>query len=151
MAGLPHHRDLPEGSSLCLPCQEGCAFCKDDTPCVAQGDGVLRMAILSFQGLCMLVDFISMVLLYHFRRSKVSTLCRKENSLRRQMFPYHTSCSHWDWGIPCRVTLLFVLWVYLWPCLCDNISLLIASHDIIKLIQPVALCTPELNTELCLC
>ncbi|XP_056595019.1 probable G-protein coupled receptor 158 isoform X2 [Triplophysa dalaica] len=70
MAGLPHHRDLPEGSSLCLPCQEGCAFCKDDTPCVAQGDGVLRMAILSFQGLCMLVDFISMVLLYHFRRSK---------------------------------------------------------------------------------
>ncbi|KAI7792497.1 putative G-protein coupled receptor 158, partial [Triplophysa rosa] len=71
MAGLPHHRDLPEGSSLCLPCQEGCAFCKDDTPCMAQGDGILRMAILSFQGLCMLVDFISMVLLYHFRRSKL--------------------------------------------------------------------------------
>ncbi|XP_067290887.1 metabotropic glycine receptor isoform X2 [Pseudorasbora parva] len=68
--GLPHHRDVPESSSPCLPCQEGCDFCKDNTPCVARGDGALRMAVLSFQGLCMLVDFISMVLLYHFRRNK---------------------------------------------------------------------------------
>uniref|UniRef100_A0A673L2B2 Probable G-protein coupled receptor 158 n=1 Tax=Sinocyclocheilus rhinocerous TaxID=307959 RepID=A0A673L2B2_9TELE len=67
---LPHHRDVPESSSYCLPCQEGCAFCKDDAPCVARGEGALRMAVLSFQGLCMLVDFISMVLLYHFRRNK---------------------------------------------------------------------------------
>ncbi|XP_042570048.1 probable G-protein coupled receptor 158 isoform X1 [Cyprinus carpio] len=62
--------DVPESSSHCLPCQEGCDFCKDDVPCVAWGDGALRMAVLSFQGLCMLVDFISMVLLYHFRRNK---------------------------------------------------------------------------------
>ncbi|XP_005162592.1 metabotropic glycine receptor isoform X2 [Danio rerio] len=68
--GLSHNRDVPETSSHCLPCQEGCSFCKDDTPCVARGDGALRMAVLSFQGLCMLVDFISMVLLYHFRRNK---------------------------------------------------------------------------------
>ncbi|XP_051737338.1 probable G-protein coupled receptor 158 isoform X3 [Ctenopharyngodon idella] len=67
---LSHHRDVPETSSHCLPCQEGCDFCKDNTPCVARGDGALRMAVLSFQGLCMLVDFISMVLLYHFRRNK---------------------------------------------------------------------------------
>ncbi|XP_048030273.1 LOW QUALITY PROTEIN: probable G-protein coupled receptor 158 [Megalobrama amblycephala] len=67
---LSHHRDVPESSSHCLPCQEGCDFCKDNTPCVARGDGALRMAVLSFQGLCMLVDFISMVLLYHFRRNK---------------------------------------------------------------------------------
>ncbi|XP_056105821.1 probable G-protein coupled receptor 158 isoform X1 [Rhinichthys klamathensis goyatoka] len=67
---LPHHRDVPESTSHCLPCQEGCDFCKDNTPCVARGDGALRMAVLSFQGLCMLVDFISMVLLYHFRRNK---------------------------------------------------------------------------------
>ncbi|KAL0157344.1 hypothetical protein M9458_048590, partial [Cirrhinus mrigala] len=67
---LPHHRDVPESSSHCLPCQEGCDFCEDDVPCVARGDGALRMAVLSFQGLCMLVDFISMVLLYHFRRNK---------------------------------------------------------------------------------
>ncbi|XP_029002226.1 probable G-protein coupled receptor 158 isoform X2 [Betta splendens] len=60
-----------EGSSSdCLPCQQGCAFCKDDTPCVAQEDSALRMAVLSFQCLCMLVVFVSMVLIYHFRRNK---------------------------------------------------------------------------------
>lgn len=61
-----------EGSSSdCLPCQQGCAYCKDDTPCVAREDGALRMAVLSFQCLCMLIVFISMVLIYHFRRNKV--------------------------------------------------------------------------------
>ncbi|KAF7664657.1 hypothetical protein LDENG_00170420 [Lucifuga dentata] len=60
-----------EGSSSdCLPCQQGCAFCKDDTPCVAREDRALRMAVLSFQCLCMLILFISMVLVYHFRRNK---------------------------------------------------------------------------------
>ncbi|GLD54595.1 probable G-protein coupled receptor 158, partial [Lates japonicus] len=60
-----------EGSSSdCLPCQQGCAYCKDDTPCVAREDGALRMAVLSFQCLCMLIVFISMVLIYHFRRNK---------------------------------------------------------------------------------
>ncbi|XP_022604510.1 probable G-protein coupled receptor 158 [Seriola dumerili] len=60
-----------EGSSSdCLPCQQGCAYCKDDTPCVAREDGALRMAVLSFQSLCMLIVFISMVLIYHFRRNK---------------------------------------------------------------------------------
>lgn len=61
-----------EGSSNdCLPCQQGCAYCKDDTPCVLQEDGALRMAVLSFQCLCLLIVFISMVLIYHFRRNKV--------------------------------------------------------------------------------
>uniref|UniRef100_A0A8C7Y2T2 G protein-coupled receptor 158a n=1 Tax=Oryzias sinensis TaxID=183150 RepID=A0A8C7Y2T2_9TELE len=60
-----------EGPSRhCLPCQKGCAECKDDTPCVAPEDGVLRLAVLSFQCLCMLVVFVSMVLVYHFRRNK---------------------------------------------------------------------------------
>ncbi|XP_061569755.1 metabotropic glycine receptor [Cololabis saira] len=60
-----------EGSSSdCLPCQQGCAYCKDDTPCVAREDGALRLAVLSFQCLCMLIVFISMVLVYHFRRNK---------------------------------------------------------------------------------
>uniref|UniRef100_A0A3Q3VTN9 G-protein coupled receptors family 3 profile domain-containing protein n=1 Tax=Mola mola TaxID=94237 RepID=A0A3Q3VTN9_MOLML len=60
-----------EGSSNdCLPCQQGCAYCKDDTPCVVQEDGALRMAVLSFQCLCLLIVFISMVLIYHFRRNK---------------------------------------------------------------------------------
>ncbi|XP_029517145.1 metabotropic glycine receptor [Oncorhynchus nerka] len=63
--------NLAEGSSSdCLPCQEGCAYCKDDTPCVARSDSALRMAVLSFQVLCMLVDFVSMVIIYHFRRNK---------------------------------------------------------------------------------
>ncbi|KAM4718377.1 LOW QUALITY PROTEIN: G protein-coupled receptor 158a [Anableps anableps] len=60
-----------EGSpSDCLPCQQGCAFCKDNSPCVALEDGALRLAVLSFQCLCMLIVFISMVLIYHFRRNK---------------------------------------------------------------------------------
>ncbi|XP_029313973.1 G protein-coupled receptor 158a [Cottoperca gobio] len=60
-----------EGSSSdCLPCQQGCAYCKDDTPCVAREDGALRIAVLSFQCLCMLIVFVSMVLIYHFRRNK---------------------------------------------------------------------------------
>lgn len=63
---------VDEGSSSdCLPCQQGCTYCKDDAPCVAQEDGVLRLAVLSFQCLCMLIVFISMVLVYHFRRNKV--------------------------------------------------------------------------------
>ncbi|XP_061777568.1 metabotropic glycine receptor [Nerophis ophidion] len=57
-------------SSDCLTCQPGCAFCKDDTPCVAREDGALRLAVLSFQCLCIVVVFISMVLVYHFRRNK---------------------------------------------------------------------------------
>ncbi|KAK3550944.1 hypothetical protein QTP70_010118 [Hemibagrus guttatus] len=60
----------PSGSSMCLPCQEGCVHCKDDTPCVAHGEGYLRVSVLVFQGICMLLDFIGMVLLYHFRRNK---------------------------------------------------------------------------------
>ncbi|XP_043959952.1 probable G-protein coupled receptor 158 isoform X1 [Gambusia affinis] len=60
-----------EGSpSDCLPCQQDCAFCKDDSPCVALEDGAFRLAVLSFQCLCMLIAFISMVLIYHFRRNK---------------------------------------------------------------------------------
>ncbi|XP_028290290.1 G protein-coupled receptor 158a isoform X2 [Gouania willdenowi] len=60
-----------EGSSNnCLPCQQGCVYCKDDTPCVAREDSGLRLAVISFQCLCMLIVFISMVLIYHFRRNK---------------------------------------------------------------------------------
>ncbi|XP_071397946.1 metabotropic glycine receptor [Centroberyx affinis] len=60
-----------EGSSSdCLPCQQGCAYCKDDTPCVAREDSALRLAVLSFQCLCMLILFVSMVVIYHFRRNK---------------------------------------------------------------------------------
>ena len=72
-----------EGSSSdCLPCREGCAYCKDDTPCVAPGDAGLRVAVLSFQALGMLLSFISMVLVYRYRRNKV-TARGGEGGLRR--------------------------------------------------------------------
>ncbi|XP_068604143.1 metabotropic glycine receptor [Brachionichthys hirsutus] len=62
---------VDEGSSSdCVPCRLGCAYCKDDTPCVAPEDGALRLAVLSFQCLCLLIVFVSMVLVYHFRRNK---------------------------------------------------------------------------------
>ncbi|XP_056599535.1 probable G-protein coupled receptor 158 [Triplophysa dalaica] len=60
-------REVP---GRCLPCREGCTICNDDTPCLAQQDTALRLAMVSFQGFCMLMDFISMLVVYHFRRNK---------------------------------------------------------------------------------
>ncbi|KAH0627526.1 hypothetical protein JD844_003324, partial [Phrynosoma platyrhinos] len=57
----------------CLPCREGCSYCTDDTPCYAQEDKYLRLAIISFQTLCMLLGFISMLVVYRFRKAKVNT------------------------------------------------------------------------------
>nr|XP_006010391.1 PREDICTED: probable G-protein coupled receptor 158 [Latimeria chalumnae] len=56
---------------VCLPCREGCSYCTDDTPCYAQEDKYLRIATISFQTLCMLLDFISMLVVYRFRKTKV--------------------------------------------------------------------------------
>uniref|UniRef100_A0A665ULH0 G protein-coupled receptor 158b n=1 Tax=Echeneis naucrates TaxID=173247 RepID=A0A665ULH0_ECHNA len=64
--------DTSDVSSKCLPCREGCPYCRDDTPCLVQEDGVLRLAVASFQGLCMVLDLASMVVVYHLRRNKVS-------------------------------------------------------------------------------
>lgn len=64
--------ELSEEVYTCLPCREGCSFCTDDTPCYAQEDKYLRLAIISFQTLCMLLDFISMLVVYHFRKAKVN-------------------------------------------------------------------------------
>ncbi|KAM9718465.1 metabotropic glycine receptor [Menidia menidia] len=66
----PYRDESPDTANRCLPCREGCPFCQDDTPCLAQGDGVLRLAVASFQGLCMMLDLASMVVVYHFRRNK---------------------------------------------------------------------------------
>ncbi|XP_056149793.1 probable G-protein coupled receptor 158 [Lampris incognitus] len=62
--------DSSEVSSKCLPCREGCPYCRDDTPCLVQEDGALRLAVATFQGLCMVLDLASMVVVYHFRRNK---------------------------------------------------------------------------------
>ncbi|KAJ8332387.1 hypothetical protein SKAU_G00425600 [Synaphobranchus kaupii] len=69
-SGGPHREGLSEGPGKCLPCREGCVYCRDDTPCHAQQDSSLRMAVISFQTLCMLGDLVSMVVAYHFRRNK---------------------------------------------------------------------------------
>ncbi|KAF7705977.1 probable G-protein coupled receptor 158 [Silurus meridionalis] len=54
----------------CLPCQNGCVLCRDDTPCLAQEDGILRLTVVSLQTLCVLLDFVCMSLVYRFRRNK---------------------------------------------------------------------------------
>ncbi|NXA64741.1 GP158 protein, partial [Mohoua ochrocephala] len=54
----------------CRPCRPGCATCEDDAPCLIQEDPVLRAAVLSCQACCMLAIFLSMLVSYHFRRSK---------------------------------------------------------------------------------
>ncbi|XP_077480667.1 metabotropic glycine receptor-like isoform X2 [Stigmatopora argus] len=60
----------PGSADDCLPCRPGCAICKDDAPCLARQDGPLRTAVVAFQCVCVLAVFVSMVLVYHFRRNK---------------------------------------------------------------------------------
>ncbi|KAF7239746.1 hypothetical protein EYD10_13611 [Varanus komodoensis] len=54
----------------CRPCHEGCTTCTDDTPCLIQEDWSLRAAVLVFQAFCMMAVFFSMLVSYHFRKSK---------------------------------------------------------------------------------
>uniref|UniRef100_A0AAY4ARK6 G-protein coupled receptors family 3 profile domain-containing protein n=1 Tax=Denticeps clupeoides TaxID=299321 RepID=A0AAY4ARK6_9TELE len=68
--GTERGEEAVEVPGKCLPCQEGCVFCRDDRPCLVQEDSTLRLSMVSFQGLCMGLDFISMLVVYHFRRNK---------------------------------------------------------------------------------
>ncbi|NXG72094.1 GP158 protein, partial [Baryphthengus martii] len=54
----------------CRPCRQGCVTCEDDVPCLIQEDRALRAAVLSCQACCMLAVFLSMLVSYHYRRSK---------------------------------------------------------------------------------
>ncbi|XP_078079087.1 metabotropic glycine receptor [Mustelus asterias] len=54
----------------CLPCKDGCGSCVSDAPCFTQVDEHLRLAILSFQAFCMLLVFISMLVVYRCRKNK---------------------------------------------------------------------------------
>ncbi|CAF97640.1 unnamed protein product, partial [Tetraodon nigroviridis] len=66
----PGREEASDSASKCLPCREGCPFCRDDTPCTVQQAGALWLAVASFQGLCMVLDLACMVAVYHFRRNK---------------------------------------------------------------------------------
>nr|KAF6431290.1 G protein-coupled receptor 158 [Rousettus aegyptiacus] len=73
--GPDHHftgsaKDVSEEVHVCLPCREGCPYCADDSPCFVQEDKYLRLAIISFQALCLLLDFVSMLVVYRFRKAK---------------------------------------------------------------------------------
>ncbi|RXM29313.1 putative G-protein coupled receptor 158 [Acipenser ruthenus] len=70
VSGSPYEEKLSDGVHECLPCRAGCSYCTDESPCYAQEDGYLRISILSFHAVCMLMDFISMLVVYHFRRNK---------------------------------------------------------------------------------
>ncbi|NWS07083.1 GP158 protein, partial [Motacilla alba] len=67
----------------CRPCRPGCATCEDDTPCLIQEDQALRAAVLACQACCMLAIFLSMLVSYHFRRSKASCCTLTLVSLQR--------------------------------------------------------------------
>ncbi|XP_010780311.1 probable G-protein coupled receptor 158 [Notothenia coriiceps] len=58
--------DLP----VCLPCWPGCSSCRDGTPCWVQEGGVLRGAVLTLQGVFMILIFVSMLVAYRHRRSR---------------------------------------------------------------------------------
>ncbi|NWI68119.1 GP158 protein, partial [Todus mexicanus] len=58
----------------CRPCRQGCATCEDDVPCLIQEDWTLRAAVLSCQACCMLAVFLSMLISYHYRRSKARAI-----------------------------------------------------------------------------
>uniref|UniRef100_A0A1A8FK26 G protein-coupled receptor 158 n=1 Tax=Nothobranchius korthausae TaxID=1143690 RepID=A0A1A8FK26_9TELE len=62
--------EMSDVSSKCLPCRDSCPYCQDDTPCLVHEDGALRLAVTSFQALCMVLDMASMFVVYHFRRNK---------------------------------------------------------------------------------
>ncbi|XP_041837825.1 probable G-protein coupled receptor 158 [Melanotaenia boesemani] len=55
---------------ICLPCWPGCKSCQDGTPCWVQEDGPLRAVVLAFQGVFMLLIFVSMLVAYRQRRNR---------------------------------------------------------------------------------
>ncbi|XP_077470980.1 metabotropic glycine receptor-like isoform X2 [Stigmatopora argus] len=69
-----HRNGIFDVANKCLPCQDDCPNCRDNTPCLAQEDSGLRLAVASFQGLCMVLDLASMVVVYHCRKSTVMIL-----------------------------------------------------------------------------
>lgn len=57
---------------ICLPCWPGCGSCQDGAPCRVQEAWLLRAGVLAVQGFFMLLIFVSMLVAYRHRRSRVS-------------------------------------------------------------------------------
>ncbi|CAL8310995.1 unnamed protein product, partial [Gadus morhua 'NCC'] len=69
----PPNREGPSpdvSGGRCLPCREGCPFCRDDTPCLVQQAGGPRLALATAQGLVLALDLACMLVVYHFRSNK---------------------------------------------------------------------------------
>lgn len=60
--------DMP----ICLPCRPGCGSCRDATPCWVQEAWLLRASVLALQAVFMVLIFVSMLVAYKHRRSRVS-------------------------------------------------------------------------------
>lgn len=57
---------------ICLPCRPGCGSCRDATPCWVQEAWLLRAGVLALQAIFMVLVFLSMLVAYKHRRSRVS-------------------------------------------------------------------------------
>ncbi|CAM9214568.1 unnamed protein product, partial [Lampetra planeri] len=93
-------------------------YCRDNTPCLIQKDGALRLAVASFQGLCMVLDLACMVVVYHFRRNKsvkgvLVTHCPKD-AVYDQLAGPVAAGSDSSGGAVVPAEFLFLLWgIYL--------------------------------------
>ncbi|TKC38857.1 hypothetical protein EI555_015475 [Monodon monoceros] len=75
-------------------------------------DKYLRLAIISFQALCVLLDCVSMLVLYRFRKAKINfPIISSAISINEETLLYDFVVSH---GSHMRAEFLFLLWgVYL--------------------------------------
>ena len=55
----------------CLPCQEGCKTCIDNSPCFLENDILLRILILSVQGICIFLTGVLISVVFKYKNLKV--------------------------------------------------------------------------------
>ncbi|CAF95335.1 unnamed protein product [Tetraodon nigroviridis] len=70
--------DMP----ICLPCRPGCGSCRDATPCWVQEAWLLRASVLALQAVFMVLIFVSMLVAYKHRRSRVFIMYFKPSTFR---------------------------------------------------------------------
>ncbi|XP_038071841.1 probable G-protein coupled receptor 158 [Patiria miniata] len=60
-----------EEGFACLPCREGCETCLDDSPCFLENDILLRILILSVQGICIFLTGVLIAVVFKYKNLKV--------------------------------------------------------------------------------